>query len=172
MKHQPVYRGRPEFQGTYMGLIPMGLIFIFFGLLPFSLDFPWWMTLRAKFWQSAPATIVASENFQLLYRYQWQGFPHSGSRYAFGNEFAHPGSDRRQNFIAAHKVGDKITVLVNPTSPEQAVVDPSLDGDIGTFLFDMVFVVGFGLVGIGILGTGVWLLFCYIRDLRRFEAAD
>ena len=138
----------------------MSAIFMFVGLVGLVVFFPQlgdWSA--AAGWPSAEAEITASQLLfgggrsrgarpDFTFRYEWQGRTYTAQGYdLIGAYTSGTGiSNGPRSVLEAHPVGSKVTVLVNPARPGQAVL---IRGSIGgvIVLFVPPFFLLLGLVG-------------------------
>ena len=123
-----------------MGLVLFGLVFLVPGLLLswFLGVRPLLMCLQARQnWERVPAEVTESSvrthrgsdsttySIEISYTYEWEGQQLSGDRYDFMTGSS-SGYQSKRRVVERYPVGFTFDVYVNPSRPEQSVIDPSV----------------------------------------------
>lgn len=137
----------------------VGIGMMLFGVLPQLLD---WQSMKQ--WQPVIAQVSQAElkvshgddsttyKPTAQYSYQFQGQSYSGSRVAISDSYDNVGDfnvDLGRRLERAASSNTPVTAYVNPSNPDEAVLNRELR--LGMVGFKMVFVVLFGGVGVGII---------------------
>ena len=100
-------------------LIALGIVVLFFGgQLAYKLIGHY----RSGAWASTPAVVVEieehSKSAELSFTYTFEGQDFQGDRYQYMSAGTVP---EKREILDRFKIGDRISVLVNPSEPSQAV---------------------------------------------------
>ena len=170
-------RIKKRWVGLLFGLpfAAVGIGMALFGVWPQISD---WQQMKQ--WQAVPAQLSRAElkvshgddsttyKATASYRYEYQGLSYSGQRVSIDDSFDNIGDfnyslGRRLERAAASN--SSVTAYVNPAEPSSAVLNRDLRPEmIG---FEMIFVVLFGGVGIGIIA---YLLLAPLEELESSSA--
>jgi hypothetical protein len=138
---------------------------LFFGLfalvgtatLYFLLVRPLAGILSARSWRETPCVILKSEleshrgddsttyKVAITYQYEVGGRKHISSRYDFQGMASNTGLERKRAAVKAHPPGRRAVCFVNPSDPDDAVIERGVTGDLWWGLFPLPFL----LVGVG-----------------------
>ena len=147
-----------------MGLFALPFAAVGVGMLLLSVLPTLYDWSRMQFWQPVNATLLAaslnssrsskstSYHVTARYRYEVAGRAYEGERVAISGGGDNVGDFQEalgERLEQALRAGQPVQVWVNPSHPEDAVIDRSLRP--GLLAFKMVFVVLFGGVGVGLL---------------------
>lgn len=137
----------------------VGVGMLLLGVLPTLYDWS-----RMQFWQPAQATLVSAQlntsrssksttyHVTARYRYQVAGRAYEGNRVAISGGGDNVGDFQEalgERLEHALQNGQPVPIWVSPSNPAEAVIDRNLRP--GLLAFQMVFVVVFGGVGMGML---------------------
>lgn len=122
--------------------------------------------VRSESFHTTTGTVISSKvtehsgdegptySADIVYRYNVLGFERTGDTYRFGT-YA-PGSRWARNVVAAHRVGQPVTVYYDAHDPTLSVLKPGLDG---SSLFMLLFLLPFNVAMLGlwwIVGPQLW----------------
>ncbi|MDO3381904.1 DUF3592 domain-containing protein [Gilvimarinus algae] len=136
----------------------VGIGFALFGVIPQLKD---WQSMQR--WEEVPAEIEqvelkshrsdGSTTYEVIarYRYDYSGRPYQGQRVGVASGADNIGDFQQNLYDRLRAAKDKarpVPAYVNPEQPAEAVLNRELRGEL--VIFKLVFVVVFGLVGLGI----------------------
>lgn len=123
--------------------------------------------VRSEGFSTTTGTVISAEvtehrgdegprySADIRYRYNVLGFERTGETYRFG-AYQPSGSRTAHDVVAAHRVGEPVTVYYDPDDTTLSVLKPGLDG---SSLFMLLFLTPFNVVMIGlwwIVGPQFW----------------
>jgi hypothetical protein len=146
-------------------LVLFGLVFVLAGLIPFVLQFvgPMLKIQAAKGWTATPCVITSSQvinsrdsdgNYKyrvdIEYEFQFGGRKYYGNTYQFGppdsSDF-----NGRQSIVSQFSNGTHTTCYVNPSNPNESVLNRAISDNVWGGLVTLIFVaIGFGIVIVGV----------------------
>jgi hypothetical protein len=123
--------------------------------------------VRSESFRTTTGTVISSKvvehsgddgpsySADIRYRYYAFGYERIGDTYRFGR-YAPSGSRWARDVVAAHRVGQAVTVYYDANDPGLSVLKPGLDG---SSLFMLLFLTPFNVVMLGLwwfVGPQVW----------------
>lgn len=164
MKRSPLHLFQRLLRGTatskigYKGKFVALLFGLSFGAGGFGIFFnnfvkPMWQSATSNSWEETDATITHSElnnsgdssHVEIHFRYRFRGQEYHSEEFQFGQTGATFGIKEMKAAIEDHPVGKRVIALVNPTTPQHAVINPKVHR---TVWIALPFSIPFMLVGI------------------------